>query len=1068
MNVLRQHLLAVRLPLISLTAVFASLTATASHSFPLRQTKASVPETIVFWSPNFPVADTASPDRAALASALPNAAFIAEDKLSESLGENSARLLILPFGSAFPADLWPAIHNFLERGGNLLVIGGRPFTRPAFKENGEWQLHAANQAYARTLFLNDYQQTPGSAEASFAPNDDFSFLQIPRFAWQQAWSATVRLSDESLYPREGSAGSIDARLDPLVWGGANGRKLSAPLIEIDHLQNQFEGGRWILLNADLAADFWTSNAAHELIPLLAKRAVEGAEDFRVEPTSATVLPGESITLNIHWRRFVAKPPSMRVEWTCALLHNQSRTNASEAQQANCGTQSQMEAAPAAFPFVAQITLPATTTPGLHSIKLKLFENNELHATFHTAVWLSDPQSLRTAPKIAVSTNYFTRDGKPFLVAGTTYMASDVQRQFLMRPNPFVWDRDMAQIEAAGINTIRTGWWTGWDQVMKESGDVREEALRNIEAFLMTARAHNLAVQFTFFAFTPEIFGGENPYLDPQAIERQKELITAVVERFKDVPFVSWDLINEPSFSNPRKTWQTRPNGDRFELEAWNQWLQKRYPTRAALADAWRSVVPPDNEPAALPADEEFSSAAGYEAWPANNSLRALDYEFFAQDAFANWAATMRDAIRATGSRQLITVGEDEGGGEDRPSPAFFGSTLDFTTTHSWWAQDALLWDSLVATIPGKPMLVQETGVSHEVQMDGSARRTLAEEASLFARKLAIAAGSGAGAIEWLWNVNDYMRDDREATIGAIRPDGTEKPEAEVLRKFAAFAAAASPHLSSAAPPQVAIMTSQELQFSPLRNLALEAQQKSIRALNYNLGIPTYVIPENLATQMLGVTASAQPKLVVLPSPQALGDSAWQALLKYVSAGGTLLISGSAERDARWNITHRFADLGIPAAPASLLLRGAAQQIGDSTLPLSFDSQSQSSAEYLHFPDGATFHRFTHGAGRIFVAAQPVELADGLDPATNLYSWALSEVGLHPAFEGKVPPSVLIRPLEFQDSILYLIVSESSLNVALDLRDRATGARITMSLPAGASRLLLLDKKSGRATAQFAP
>ena len=59
------------------------------------------------------------------------------------------------------------------------------------------------------------------------------------------------------------------------------------------------------------------------------------------------------------------------------------------------------------------------------------------------------------------------------------------------------------------NTIRTGWWSGWDQVMKD-GEVREDALRSIEAFLMTARAHNLAVQFTFFAFTPDVFGGANP------------------------------------------------------------------------------------------------------------------------------------------------------------------------------------------------------------------------------------------------------------------------------------------------------------------------------------------------------------------------------------------------------------------------------------------------------------------------------------------------------------------------------------------------------------------------------
>src|SRR4029077_8811304 len=123
---------------------------------------------------------------------------------------------------------------------------------------------------------------------------------------------------------------------------------------------------------------------------------------------------------------------------------------------------------------------------------------------------------------------------------------------------------------------------------------------------------------------------------------------------------------------------------------------------------------------------EFSSRAVYEAWPSNNSLRAIDYQHFAQDAFRGWVTEVRDTIRAAGSRQLVTVGQDEGGGFDRPSPAFFGDAVDFTTTHSWWASDALLWDSLVAKQPGRPMLVQETGVSHEVRLDGEAHRSLTE------------------------------------------------------------------------------------------------------------------------------------------------------------------------------------------------------------------------------------------------------------------------------------------------------------------------------------------------------
>ena len=179
------------------------------------------------------------------------------------------------------------------------------------------------------------------------------------------------------------------------------------------------------------------------------------------------------------------------------------------------------------------------------------------------------------------------------------------------------------------------------------------------------------MQFNLFAFIPEVLGGENPYLDPEAIRRQKEMIVPFVERFHDVPDLAWDLINEPSFSNPQKTWETRPNGDRFELAAWNAWLNKHYADHGAIAEAWRGVPVPQDASIPLPSEAEFSTRAQYEAWPLNNSLRAMDYQHFAQDAFRGWAAEITTAIRSAGSNQLVTVGQDEGGGETRPQPVNF-------------------------------------------------------------------------------------------------------------------------------------------------------------------------------------------------------------------------------------------------------------------------------------------------------------------------------------------------------------------------------------------------------------
>jgi hypothetical protein len=1058
----------------------------AAHAQELTQTqKSSTPRAavVVFWEDGFPAADTAAPSRGNLSAILPDAAFTVADQLADALAADETRLLVMPFGSAFPEDQWEAIRRYLERGGNLVVLGGRPFTRAAYRDKDTWRLRPPIQAFARTLFLNDYAETPGSDALKFTPNEDFSFLRLPAFAWKRAWSATVRLTDEDLYKREGSAGTLDTRLDTLAWGVANGRKLAAPIVELDHLQNHFAGGRWILADCELADGFYASAEGKDLASKLTKRAAEGAEDFTVQPSWPLFLPGEPLTFEAHLqsaglifgvssRGSITFPnlAPVRVDLTVIPEEGVPITKSFDVTPKPVAQQSQPGAI-GPLPLSVQLTLPPSAGQGLHSVTAKLYINNEIREVYRTGFWMRDESLLRSGPRLKVAGDYFTLDDKPILVAGTTYMASDVQRQFFIRPNPWLWNRDMAEIHAAGLNTLRTGLWTAWDQVMKQSGVVSEEALRSMEAYLLTARRNGLAVQFTFFAFTPEILGGDNPYLDPEAARRQKNLIIPFVERFHDVPYLAWDLINEPSFSNPLRAWQTRPNGDAHELAAWNAWLNKHYADHGAIAEAWRSIPVPQSASVPLPSEPEFSTRAQYEAWPSNNSLRAMDYLHFAQDGFLQWVKEMTGAIRAAGSAQLITVGEDEGGGEDRPSPSFFGGAVDFTTTHSWWASDALLWDSLVAKVPLKPMLVQETGVSREVRIDGEGHRSLAEETSLLERKLAIAAGTSAGAIEWLWNVNALQRDDREATIGAVRPDGTEKPEAALLQRFAEFAAAAGPHMAGAQLPDVAIVTSQALQFSPNENLAIEAQQKSVRALHYLCGVPAFVLAENEVAHsephhLANVPATGQPKLVILPAAQALSDEAWTALLAYVSDGGTLLVTGSVERDAHWRVTQRLAALGSAAAPQAILLRAATQQIGEKTLALSFTYDKQQAAESLRFSDGESFHTFTHGKGRIFIASEPIELAEGLQPAAQLYSWVLEQIGVRSPFSGQAPPGILVRPVVLADSVLYLIVSESANEEEISVRDRLTGANIHAKLAPGRAQLVLVSRSGGQVLARF--
>lgn len=1000
------------------------------------------PAVVVLWDDNFPVTDTAEVSRTRLATLLPSAKFVSSAETSRVLASSSTKLVVVPFGSTFPEESWTHIYNFLKRGGNLLTLGGRPFTRPAYSENGVWKLRPETYAFARQLFINDYQPTPPSSSLTPVVNDVVP-TDLPSFAWDRAYSVVVRLSDETTAPRDGASGTLDASLKTILWGVNDHHRQAAPIIEIDHLRNNFVGGRWIMMNCELPKSFYASTGAARLLSSLASRALQGAEEFSISPTFPLFLPDESWQFHVVWNRLQQSASSARLE---VVVESGGKREAAQT----------LDISPQQYPFTADIKFDSSSRPGLHTVVARLHCGKSVCGVYRTGFWVRDVSAMRTGPVVTVDRDFFQIDGRPLPVVGTTYMASDVQRQYFKYPNPYVWDQDLGEISSAGLNMIRTGWWSDWDQITGGTGVATEHTLRTIEAFLMTARKHNLPVQFTFFAFTPEVLGGGNPYLDPEALRRQQAFVRSVVEPFKDVLFLMWDVINEPSFDNPKRLWSTRPNGDAHELRSWNQWLTTKYADRGAIQSAWKTVLP--KGPLPVPAERDFSVRSANEA---GRPLASYDFHVFAQEQLRDWVQALRKTILQTGSKQLVTVGQDESGGQMGPSPAFFHPAVDFTTMHSWWANDDLLWDSLVAKQQGLPMLVQETGLQHEFDVDARPRRDSANEAKLLERKIAMALGTSAGAIEWLWNVNSYMRLEAEVTIGAVRPDGTEKAEADVMRAFAQFANVARDHFRQPQATDVAIVTSQALQYSAIGKMALDAQTRAVRVMNYDCRIPARLTAEN-HIQDIGDT-----KLVILPSAQALNESTWKALLQYVENGGNLLITGPIERDEHWLRTHRLAELGVRAEPGPLTYRGARIDFGESSLNISFGQGIQERAETLRIADGKSYLELKRGKGSIFLVSEPVELGESPDVAARLYLFVLSRVGIEPSYDGQpVSTAVLVRPVAFADSVLYLFVSESSRDEDVDLQDRLTGAELRFRLPSQRAKLVLVGKSNGQVLAVY--
>lgn len=1015
--------------------------------------------TVILNERDFPVVDSAAVSVQALQQAFSGARFATAEQLSAALSDKSTTLLVLPYGSAYPEAAWPGILRYLDRGGNLIVLGGKPFTRAAFQSSNGWELRAPSVAESLELYIADYQATPSSAQLRFEPNSDVQ-PALPQFAWQEAFSPVIRLSSTPLLPSEmGSTGSEDAAITTLAWGSQDAHHRAAPAFLIDHLQHRFAGGRWIFLACNPAPHAFDDP---QLLAKLRSIALRRDDRFTFRPRVPLFLPGEAFEFRYEPAGSAATQPGDTLRLT---IHAETGAPAKTLTISADSSQT--------------VTLPADVAAGkgLHTVDATLLRNGNALWTYHSAFWMRDWDYLKSGPKLTVGTDYFALNGKPLPVVGTTYMASDVDRLYLSQPNVYVWDHDMAQIRDEGLNMIRSGLWSGWSLLTKPDGTVTDEGLRAIEAFLMTARHNNLPVQFNLLAFVPDTFGGENAYLDPVALRAQDRYVHSIVQRFHDVPFLAWDLINEPS---PNKNaWKTLPQGDPYEQAAWRKWLKLKYPDEAALLGAWAepsfgigralqsapTATPPEvsaQDPLAFPKPGAFEFdgvRSGY------NPLKVYDYFLFTQSVFTDWVARQRATIRSAGSDQLITVGQDEGGVAGRVSPAFFSSEVDFTTDHTWWDFDGILWASLAAKFPGKPMLIQEMGEQRRLMQDDHLRLSPEEEAWQLERKLALSFAQGAGGLEWVWNVNAMMANDNEIPIGAVRPDGTEKPEADVLAGFARFAENSPASFTQIEPPQVTIVTSQSLLYTGMNSLALAAQKKALRALAYYDHTPTRMLPENRLDEL------GNPKLAILPAPQALTEAAWQQLLNYVARGGCLLISGPVSRNEHWQLVERLTPLHLQARLMPLAIRQSTLRLPQQEQPLQVTyppDVQQAPLEVLRFSDGATLQEVAHGQGKILWAADPVELAESYEPSAALYNYAMSVAGAVPAFRQIHPlsPGVLAFPTVLKDAILYSFSSESMDDSDVDIEDSITKAHLHFRLGAQRGAVLLLQRSDGKVLGSY--
>jgi hypothetical protein len=1000
---------------------------------------ARAPRAALFRANGFPTADAPPIDDATLATAVSGLAVETIDSpsgLAARLKRVDHDVLVLPYGSAFPLEAWPAIRDFVKQGGGLVVLGGAPFHQPVRQEKGAWALGPRQPTYAHEFLIGPSDELLASAfggpmKVVAATGGEWEgSLAEPK----RTWALTVRLATSEDMPGEGgSAGPRNGVVRPLVHVlDAKGVGRLCPLLEIDRLRGMDQGARWVLAPSDARLDADTIRRAVE-------RALEGAAELDARFVRATVEPGEAPSVRVILRRPVARAGEAIPSRARVSVRDGAGTVVYSGEVELLGPREMRSG-------LLTVRTATALPPGLYQAEVSTPDAPWHPRAVTSGFWVKDAALLATGPKLTVSRDWIRADGKVLPVVGTTYMASDVHRKFLFEPNPALWDRDFAYMKRQGINMVRTGLWTAWSRVMLDPGALDESVLSALDAYVLSAAKNGILVCFNFFAFLPPSYGDTNPYLGPRALEGQRALLSIVASRYRGVGWVHWDLINEPSYAPPEGVWRNLPIRDEHEARAWREWVGAKHGADAlVLRDLWRDD---GDDVLGVPRADEV----GYNFLRETRRPRKVrDFFEFTQVAAARWAAGLRDILKAAGGDVLVTLGQDEGGTGTRPAQLLFADSVDYTSVHTWWNNDDLLWDGVMTKAVDRPNMHQETGLMSLQDPDGAPWRTPAAAADLLDRKFAYAfAGRGAGVIQWAWNVNPYQAIDNEATIGFNRPDGTAKLEMGAVGDFAAFLAAASPFLDDFAPEPVALVIPYARMLSG-RPGGIDHTKRIVRLLAERHGVVPQALPDIRLTaeQLRGV------KLAIVPTSEILDENAALALVEASKAGTKVLVLGHVEGDSYGRATPSLQALGVLGESRPVALH---ETTGWGAAPgqvqwLTFESLAQ------HWLRRGTKASAAGLAGSVWYEPMPLDFAREAEPLDALLTASLKAAGVasHPS-EGGVAARLLVAP----KAVLAVCVNETP--AAARRRLVVEGRPVDIPVEAFRSRLVLFERGAGRVLA----
>ncbi len=531
--------------------------------------------------------------------------FDTSQLLNNSLfNSNEVDLLVLPYGETFPIAAFNAIKDYLEGGGGLFTVAGRPFWLPMKKSNDKWEMVDAKpyEDFLAKLGIKYYQSEIAPSSSEF--NKELFKEPFGKQLFTKAdIGVTVTTSDKSVKMAPTHGNVFPYRIPcrdsmPIIKSlDKSGEVLTYPAILVKSWKNPYKRENKVPNKWSLIAIKGESHPLNPKYPY-AKKVLENLMGYlsskivlhSLETNYACYYQGEAVRFKVRALNYGTEDKALQINFIVKDSKNRIVYRTVKKVDLLAGTETAMR----------DVWKPKNFLDDFYTLEVMIKDKGKFIDKEKTGFVVWNNKILKEEKSLRINGgNFFTGNRKIFL-SGINYYESKLGELMWLHPNMLSIKEDFEKMQKMGINFIRihyhhSKWFRDYltqvaklplgpyDDISDNSALPSQRSLRILDAFIQLAQRYDLIFSMDLFSLVPEEMGNPRGWLglteriiDPHKVALQKEFAEILAKRYKDVPGITWDLWNEPRLEkiedvNKLKDWAVqlmrvfRENGDNHPI-----------------------------------------------------------------------------------------------------------------------------------------------------------------------------------------------------------------------------------------------------------------------------------------------------------------------------------------------------------------------------------------------------------------------------------------------------------------------------------------------------------------------